>query len=207
MHRDTKATEESDIVRSGWVPQGCLLEISVPPSSFSTTPVPSSIPINPTSIVSVSTPGLALMDYSPRGSDEINLKKDDKLRVFKRYNHWSYVIKEVSGDRGWTPSWFVGKISSSSSNGNGASSAQSTPTSAAALHSAGSNDGRPHTGPLTATLSPPMSNHPGLSNNSSSMSGSTAQSLSSASNGDTTPTSATMSATNNAGGTTGNLHE
>lgn len=28
VHRDTKATEASDIVRSGWVPQGCLLETS-----------------------------------------------------------------------------------------------------------------------------------------------------------------------------------
>lgn len=28
VHRDTKATKESDIVRSGWVPQGCLLETS-----------------------------------------------------------------------------------------------------------------------------------------------------------------------------------
>jgi len=28
VHRDSKATEESDIVRSGWVPQGCLLETS-----------------------------------------------------------------------------------------------------------------------------------------------------------------------------------
>lgn len=28
VHRDSKATEASDIVRSGWVPQGCLLETS-----------------------------------------------------------------------------------------------------------------------------------------------------------------------------------
>lgn len=28
VHRDTSATKESDIVRSGWVPQGCLLETS-----------------------------------------------------------------------------------------------------------------------------------------------------------------------------------
>ena len=68
------------------------------------------------------------MDYSPRGSDEISMKKDDKLRVFKRYNHWSYVIKEGTGDRGWTPSWFVGKIASSSSS---SASQTSTPTSAA----------------------------------------------------------------------------
>jgi hypothetical protein len=28
VHRDTQAMSESDIVRSGWVPQGCLLETS-----------------------------------------------------------------------------------------------------------------------------------------------------------------------------------
>lgn len=95
------------MVRSGWVPQGCLLEISIPPGSFATTPVPSSVPISPSSIVSVSTPGIALMDYSPRGSDEVTMKKEDRLRVFKRYNYWSYVIKESSGERGWTPSWCV----------------------------------------------------------------------------------------------------
>lgn len=113
VHRDTKATDDSDIVRSGWVPQGCLLETSVPPSSFSSSSpssddkssshsalVSSSTPINPSSIVSVSTPGIALMDYTPRGSDEINLKKDDKLRVFKRYNHWSYVSVSLEGNEG-----------------------------------------------------------------------------------------------------------
>jgi hypothetical protein len=25
------------------------------------------------------------------------------LRVFKRYNHWSYAVKEEGGDRGWVP--------------------------------------------------------------------------------------------------------
>lgn len=28
VHRDSRATNQSDIVRSGWVPQGCLLETS-----------------------------------------------------------------------------------------------------------------------------------------------------------------------------------
>jgi len=51
------------------------------------------------------------MDYSKKGDEELDLVKDDALRVFKRYNHWSYAVKEVGGDRGWVPSWFIGKVS------------------------------------------------------------------------------------------------
>lgn len=62
------------------------------------------------------------MDYSKKGEEELDLHKDDPLRVFKRYNHWSYVgsswllqlsleadfafiqaVKEDTGDRGWVP--------------------------------------------------------------------------------------------------------
>ena len=31
------------------------------------------------------------MDYTKKGEEELDLVKDDALRVFKRYNHWSYV--------------------------------------------------------------------------------------------------------------------
>lgn len=43
------------------------------------------------------------MDYQGKGEEELDLMKDDALRVFKRYNHWSYAVKEESGDRGWVP--------------------------------------------------------------------------------------------------------
>jgi bZIP factor len=61
------------------------------------------------------------MDYKKKGDEELDLVKDDALRVFKRYNHWSYVsflsslvfhiltrestqaVKEEGGDRGWVP--------------------------------------------------------------------------------------------------------
>ena len=64
------------------------------------------------------------MDYKKKGEEELDLQKDDSLRVFKRYNHWSYVcirlhercmlradfalpiyqaVKEETGDRGWVP--------------------------------------------------------------------------------------------------------
>jgi len=50
------------------------------------------------------------MDYKKKGDEELDLVKDDSLRVFKRYNHWSYAVKEEGGDRGWVPSWFIGKV-------------------------------------------------------------------------------------------------
>jgi hypothetical protein len=59
---------------------------------------------------------MRLMDYKEKG-EGLDLFKDDVLRVFKRYNHWSYVRmfppgapviclyfpKEDGGDRGWVP--------------------------------------------------------------------------------------------------------
>lgn len=98
---------DTDTSKQGWVPAGCLLETNVPvasaiaeataakggaPSSGSppSTPV-SKTPILPLSIISTSFPGVALMDYKKKGEEELDLIKDDSLRVFKRYNHWSYV--------------------------------------------------------------------------------------------------------------------
>ncbi|KAF8817501.1 hypothetical protein BYT27DRAFT_7074375 [Phlegmacium glaucopus] len=117
---------DTDIVKQGWVPAGCLLETNVPVASAiaeataakngSTSGSPPETPITktpilPLSIISTSFPGVALMDYNKKGEEELDLVKDDALRVFKRYNHWSYAVKEVGGDRGWVPSWFIGKIS------------------------------------------------------------------------------------------------
>ncbi|KAJ7695055.1 hypothetical protein B0H17DRAFT_980234 [Mycena rosella] len=119
---------DADIVKQGWVPAGCLLETNVPvasaiaeataakggsstPGSDSPPGTPASkTPILPLSIISTSFPGIALMDYKKKGDEELDLVKDDALRVFKRYNHWSYAVKEEGGDRGWVPSWFIGKV-------------------------------------------------------------------------------------------------
>ncbi|KAH7106049.1 hypothetical protein BKA62DRAFT_349341 [Auriculariales sp. MPI-PUGE-AT-0066] len=108
--------------KSGWVPAGCLLETRVPvaqavsEASGSASPtalVEGKNPILPLSIISTSFPGVALTDYHKKGDEELELRKDDSLRVFKRYNHWSYAVKEHGGDRGWVPSWFIGKASAS----------------------------------------------------------------------------------------------
>ncbi|KAF8845199.1 hypothetical protein BDN67DRAFT_893490 [Paxillus ammoniavirescens] len=113
---------DTDTSKQGWVPAGCLLETNVPVASAiaeataaaksSSSPDSSEkkTPILPLSIISTSFPGIALMDYKKKGEEELDLAKDDALRVFKRYNHWSYAVKEEGGDRGWVPSWFIGKV-------------------------------------------------------------------------------------------------
>ena len=70
----------------------------------------SKTPILPLSIISTSFPGIALMDYKKKGDEELDLAKDDALRVVKRYNHWAYVVKVDDGARGWVPSWYIGKV-------------------------------------------------------------------------------------------------
>lgn len=87
---------------AGWVPAGCLLELSRPPSSSGPFGVPdgagSAGPTTTTrgtlrlaEVVSTSYPGVALMSYAKTGGDEMDLSKDDIMWVFKRYSHWSYV--------------------------------------------------------------------------------------------------------------------
>ncbi|KAF8141693.1 hypothetical protein EV363DRAFT_1149651 [Boletus edulis] len=112
---------DTDTSKQGWVPAGCLLETNVPVASAiaeataaakaaGTSDVSENkTPILPLSIISTSFPGIALMDYKKKGDEELDLVKDDALRVFKRYNHWSYAVKEEGGARGWVPSWFIGK--------------------------------------------------------------------------------------------------
>ena len=98
---------ETDPSKQGWVPAGCLLETKVPVSvaieeaanatrSNVSGPLEqvSRTPILPLSILSTSFPGVALMEYRKKGDEELDLQKDDALRVFKRYNHWSYVSWE-----------------------------------------------------------------------------------------------------------------
>ncbi|KAI6112886.1 hypothetical protein F5141DRAFT_1110142 [Pisolithus sp. B1] len=111
---------DTDTSKQGWVPAGCLLETNVPVASAiaeataaarasGASDADSKTPILPLSIISTSFPGVALMDYKKKGDEELDLVKDDAVRVFKRYNHWSYAVKEDGGDRGWVPSWFIGK--------------------------------------------------------------------------------------------------
>ncbi|KIL69403.1 hypothetical protein M378DRAFT_157663 [Amanita muscaria Koide BX008] len=133
--------------KQGWVPAGCLLETNVPVASAiaeataakgNSADGTNKTPILPLSIISTSYPGVALMDYKKKGEEELDLVKDDALRVFKRYNHWSYAVKETGGDRGWVPSWFIGKVQTPS---NPPSSAQlPAPANGAVLNLQTSSD-------------------------------------------------------------------
>lgn len=91
--------------KSAWVPAGCLLETSVPPLSladpnFISTSIShnaANLNIMPIYVVSVSTPGIALMDYVKNGSDQLVVKKGTALRILKRYNHCEIAFTGRSG--------------------------------------------------------------------------------------------------------------
>ncbi|GAA6041056.1 hypothetical protein JCM8097_004693 [Rhodosporidiobolus ruineniae] len=206
--------------KSAWVPAGCLLETSIPPlsllsssdalssstgsSSASKSPggptsagVPphegnaANVPILPSYVVSVSTPGICLMDYAPRGQGELEVRKGQPLRILKRYNHWSYAIKD-DGGRGWVPSWFCGRANKGdgtpttptiSASGAAAQSQSQSATSSALLSSASapsstlalsstpasdpssssSSSGRPATAPSSGIGAGSLSRKPSLS--------------------------------------------
>lgn len=94
-----------------WIPAGCLLETIIPPTQAvqetratigsSLSPAASPVaaankrPILPLHIISTSFPGITLMGYGDKGDHELTLARGDVLRVFKRYNHWSYVRRQL----------------------------------------------------------------------------------------------------------------
>lgn len=97
VYRQSALAAGSEGARSGWVPAGCLLETTLTPTVLASDPTASStnaskVPIKPASIVSVSTPGIALMDFTPTGSDELRLVKSDLVRVYKRYNQCVFLL-------------------------------------------------------------------------------------------------------------------
>lgn len=94
----------------GWIPSGCLLETSQSFSIGSTSKVDYQTKIEPDQILSVSSSCYGLMDYKPKGLDELGFEINDSLKVYKKYNNWSYTINESKPDkpRGWAPSWLIG---------------------------------------------------------------------------------------------------
>ncbi|KAM0787628.1 hypothetical protein ACM66B_003694 [Microbotryomycetes sp. NB124-2] len=119
VHRDFGPSASNDTTprKSAWVPAGCLVETTVSVLSLATSDQlahsspgnASNVPIEPSYVLSVSTPNVALMDFERNGSDELSVKRGTPLRVLKRYNNWSYAIKD-DGTRGWLPGWFCGKV-------------------------------------------------------------------------------------------------
>jgi protein STE50 len=115
--------------RQGWVPLGCFLKVNVPiatavaearerrapgksdragssagsSGSSRTRGRFTTEPILPARIESRGQPGVILVDYKNRGEHELEVTRDTAVVVFKRYRHWSYAVKLVSGERGWLP--------------------------------------------------------------------------------------------------------
>lgn len=83
----------SDPTKSAWVPAGCLLELTAPIASI-TPQSPGKIPgrasVPPSTIMSSSYPGVVLMDYTSKDTFELGIKEGEKVRVYKKYCHWSY---------------------------------------------------------------------------------------------------------------------
>ncbi|GAA5855687.1 hypothetical protein JCM9279_003303 [Rhodotorula babjevae] len=134
------------------------------------------VPIPPALVVSVSTPGVALMDYVPRGAGELEVRKGATLRILKRYNHWSYAVKD-DGGRGWLPSWFCGRVAKADA-----------AAAAAAGGAAGAGAGA---GTTPTTPVAPESGHAPPSNGAASSSSAPAASGSAAAGGTASPRPAT----------------
>ncbi|CAG8823877.1 30915_t:CDS:2, partial [Gigaspora margarita] len=79
--------------QTGWVPANFLLETSV----------------NGGDMMDSDSPhvgrGVALIDYKRNTDEELSVKKDDILRIYKRQDYWLYC--EINNERGWVPSWYV----------------------------------------------------------------------------------------------------
>ncbi|KAG0279753.1 Adaptor for signal transduction [Linnemannia gamsii] len=70
----------------GWIPASILSESSSEDGYFSAE-------------------GIAIFDFAKTGPNELSIKTGDKLKIFKRHQHW--LLATCEGQRGWVPSWFV----------------------------------------------------------------------------------------------------
>ncbi|KAH9462297.1 hypothetical protein Pst134EB_006201 [Puccinia striiformis f. sp. tritici] len=135
----TEGAEEAP-EKEGWVPSGCLLETKKSFSNGEAGKVTYQTTILPEDIFSASSSCYGLMDYIPKGSDELGFDIKDRLKVYKKYNNWSYAINESKPDkpRGWTPSWLIGTRKEKEAGGGstGATSPISTKTASSTLTTA-----------------------------------------------------------------------
>ncbi|KAF9911520.1 Adaptor for signal transduction [Linnemannia zychae] len=70
----------------GWIPASILSESSSEDGYFSAE-------------------GVAIFDFTKTGPNELSIKTGDKLKIFRRHQHW--LLATCEGQRGWVPSWFV----------------------------------------------------------------------------------------------------
>ncbi|WFD19122.1 hypothetical protein MCAP1_001344 [Malassezia caprae] len=160
LRRDSGADGRGDVylassnavpeIWTGWVPAGCLLEIKRPLAQMVEAPltltdqawlthmIEAPIPVDV--VVSQGTAAVALMDFESK-DHAFRVAAQEPVRVFKRYNFWSYCIAEgPRAQRGWMPSWLISRRSSRSANGSVRASPSTqllTPAPPAALSSMG----------------------------------------------------------------------
>ncbi|THH11650.1 hypothetical protein EW145_g504 [Phellinidium pouzarii] len=123
VQRDPEGTGNiDDTLEQGRVPPGCLLETDIPiasafaaaysaqvSNSFSTprvVPSFSNAPILPCNILATGFVDLTLKEYKGNDDDELDVLPGERVHVYKRYKHLSYVVKD-DGDRGWIPNWLI----------------------------------------------------------------------------------------------------
>ncbi|KAG0140866.1 hypothetical protein CROQUDRAFT_52589 [Cronartium quercuum f. sp. fusiforme G11] len=107
---------------TGWVPQSCILETSQSIASFAPNGVSSlkhliSNPIKTSNDIfdqsrstSPKTCLISFQTLSLSWSGELlHLKQGEILRAFnnKTRSHWTYCLRELTGERGWVPNWIL----------------------------------------------------------------------------------------------------
>ncbi|KAL7423775.1 hypothetical protein Q5752_001359 [Cryptotrichosporon argae] len=98
-----------DPTQSGWVPAGCLIETSVPIGASAPPDCPPGrAPFPASACMSSSHASPVLMDYQASTEDELSVRVGEVIRVYKKYAHWAYAIKE-GGQRGWVPQFYLSK--------------------------------------------------------------------------------------------------
>lgn len=160
LRRDSGADGRGDVylassnaapeIWTGWVPAGCLLEIKRPLAQMVKAPLPLDdeawlthmveAPIPVDAVMSQGTAAFALMEFESK-DQAFRIAAQEPIRVFKRYNFWSYCIAEgPSAQRGWMPSWLISRRSSRGANSNARLSSSSqllSPAPPAALNTMG----------------------------------------------------------------------
>lgn len=132
LRRDSMADGHGDVyvvdrtgplveVWTGWAPTGCLLEIMQPMAtilqsqSYAQTPDSQDawqkvMMYAPLPLLYVPISGTAATILTDFPAQNHSFSAGDRVRVFKRYNSWSYCIVEgMPPHRGWVPSWLISR--------------------------------------------------------------------------------------------------
>lgn len=106
----------------GWVPKNCILETSRSICSFAPNGVTSlkNLISNPIDTMEdifdktrLTTAKICLISFQPLShhwsGELLHLRQGEILRAFnsKNHSHWTYCLRESTGERGWCPNWIL----------------------------------------------------------------------------------------------------